>query len=251
MKGQFKNTKELNTFIEPLKIIGLIVGENGFNVGFCKDENDKIEYSIYAKNKTRGVMIVHKWNSLFDGFEFDGDDTKIGFMRVQDLIGRLSLFDDDIINVEMNDNGILSFKQKKVKLNFKTSDPDLIVDGKRTLKDQEWLAEFDFGDDTEKIISSLKVMSSEEFIFFKGIEEKGTIKITISNSGLKTNALNYSIDATVNADFEIAFKKDILPIILNTKGTTEIKCSIASKMMKIDLKTAYCDTRYYISKALI
>lgn len=251
MKGQFKDLTELNAFIEPLKTIGLIVGESGFNIDFSKNEDGVIEAVIPARNKTRGVIIIHKWKTLFENFEFDEDSIKIGFMKIQDLIGRLSLFDNEPLDVEMNSDGILSFTQKKLKLEFKTSDPELIVDGKRNFKGSDWVGEFVMGDDTDKIKSALKVMNSEEFISFMGIEEKGKINVAISNHGLKTNSFKYSINAKVNEDFDITFKKELFPVILSTKSVSEISCNISKKMINMSLNTDYCETDYFIAKAII
>lgn len=251
MKGKFKNLKELNSFIEPIKTIGLIVGESGFIIDFIKNDDGKVEAVIPAKHKTRGVIIHHKWNELFNDFEIEEGSVKIGFMKVQDLIGRLSIFDDDIIEVELNDSGILSFNQKNIKLDIKTSDPELIAEGKRSFGGSDWLAEFIIGDDTDKMKSALKVMSSEEFITFKGIEDKGKLQITISNQGMKTNTFKYVIDATINEDFEITFKKDLFPVILNTKGANDIVCRISQRIINMEISTDYCETKYYVAKAII
>jgi len=250
MKGKFESSKELNQFTEPLKTIGSLVGENGVNIVFFKDENGKRVSMIPAINRNDGIIIIHTWNSLFDSFEFQKDEQKIGILKPQDLLSRLSIFDKDIpLEFEFDDCSLLSFLQKNCTLEFKTSDTELIQEGKRSFKGVDWLATLDYSTSLDKFITALNKMS-EECIFITGQEEKGRLKLSIKNKDTKSNTFTVYTDATVKENFDIIFRKKAFPIIFGTKDMKDIKINIGSKLINISITTSYCKTEYFMSKMI-
>lgn len=250
MKGIFKDSKTINKFIDPLKTIGILVGENGINITFFKDENGDRVAMIPARNKNAGIVIIHTWKDLFDDFEFDDDEVRLGLMRTQDLTTKLPIFDDGEVEVEFGDDLMLSFGQKRTKLNFKTADPELINEGKREFKGAQWVGGFDYDEKLDKFTNALKKMSNEEYVFIEGNEEKGEIMLTIKNKDSRSNAFSCVVDGDVSEDFNLVFRKDFWPVIID-KNATNIRINLGSKMMNFSVETDSGNTEYFLAKTML
>lgn len=250
MKGTFKDLKDINKFIDPLKTIGILVGENGMNITIFNDEDGNRIAMIPARNKNAGLVIIHTWKDLFDDFEIDGDEIRLGLMKTQDLTTKLPIFDDGEVDVEFGDDLMLSFNQKRTKLKFKTADPELINEGKRAFKGAKWIGGFDYGEKLDKFTNALKKMSNEEYVFVEGNEEKGEIMLTIKNKEKRGNSFSCIIDGDVTEDFSSVFRKDFWPVIID-KNATNIRINLGSKMINFSVETEHGNTEYFLSKTML
>jgi hypothetical protein len=252
MKGSFNNAKQLAEFVEPLKKAGTLIGDNGINLNFTSHYNKPYCY-FSAKNKVSGIFIIHTWNTLFESFQFDNTDFKIGFFNIHEILNNISIFDDDVIDIEFTSDNILTFSQNKVCLSFKTSDPELINEGKREFKGNlDWPASFvfDFNKHQEKLFVALKKMSSQNYIFLSCNEERGEIKAVIKNPDSKTTSFSCILDADVKSNFDVVFLKDSWPVILDKKHNN-IKLNIGERVMNFCIKSDTTETNYYIAKSIV
>lgn len=249
MKGIFKDKNDLSKFVLPIQNIGIIAGENGINIILMK-QDDTVKSIIAAKNSCSNTMLIHKWNDLFDDFEIDEDEIKIGLIHPQELTSKLSLFEDGKINIKLNDDGILSFKQGKIKLNFKTSDPEVINEAKRDFKGTGWIAKFEYTEELKPFTVALKKLNKNEFVFINGIEEKNELTLTIRNKIDNGTSFSYTLDAEINEDFEIPFRREYWPTILESDHES-MNINISERFMNFSIKTDYSTTDYYIAKSVV
>jgi len=251
MKGSFNGLKDIEKFSSPLKVIGLLMGDNGVNLSFFKDEDDNRVAMVPARNKTTGVVIIHKWKNLFNDFDFDSDDERVGILKVNEFISRLGIFTDEKkeIEIEKTDDGILTLTQGQSILQFKTSDPELISEGKRKFKGADWIGVLDYDERLTSFTNALKVMASEQYIFAKGIKDKGEIVLSVQNKDVQHNAFKIPVDAEVTEDFELVFKKENIQIILSSKPSN-IKIRFSDRMMNIHAENDDEESDYFISKVV-
>ena len=251
LKGSFTDEKQILSFLAPLRIIGALTGENGFNVCFSKNKDDEVIAAIYAKNLSMGVMIIHEWSKLFNGFELDKDEQKIGIIKYNEFIKLFSVFDvSKEITFEVDDVGFLKLEQNGSVLDFRTVDHNLISEGKKTFRSNvTWLTEFEYDKKMEQVVNAMKVLGSEQYLYIKGDADKKKIFFTIRNKEANTNKYSINLDFDLETDFDMAFRKDVLMSIFDCKAASK-KIRISDVIINIEINDNNTSTNFFVAKSI-
>ena len=249
MKGTFTNSEQVEKFIAPIRTIGALVGDNGFNINFFEEDDERV-VMIPARNQTAGVVIIHKWKGLFDDFEYDStEDERIGIFKPNEFVNLFSVFGKDEVAFEFNEDNELSLTQDEAGLTFKTTDPELVSEGKRSFKGCDWLGELEYDSRLSKFTKAMSVMTGESLVFIDGDDQNNTIQLTIKNKDSGNNKYSITVDGKVSEKFQTVFKKDVLQTILGSK-LENVTLRIGERLMNVDSSSDDYDTQFYVSRAV-
>lgn len=248
MKGTFSKKEMLEGFINPLKNFSPILGDNGLVINFTNDD-DTIVAKINAINQSVGTVIKSTYKNLFDEFEKDDEEEcKIGVLRLAEFVNLFSLFNDDSVDFEFDETTKeLKLTQGKANIIYKTADPDLIKEFNKPFSGSVWYSSFVYNDDFSKFTRAMSVLTNEECIIVEGSSGDGVVDVTIRNKNVVVNSYKIQVETAVSEDFSMAYKKDVMSMILSPKYDS-INLSIGERVCMVETTSKYNDTVFYIAK---
>jgi hypothetical protein len=241
--GNFDSNIKLNAFLEPLKNLSSLMGEEGIILNTSSVDKN---IAIYAQNTANGILSHIKYKSdLFDGFKIETDE-KIGVLKVGEFVKYFSVLDDDNVKIAFTDN-TFSISHDLGNLSFRTADASMITEAPKTFKGAGWFVETEIDQKKfSKLKKAMSVLSNEDSIFVSGVQSTNKVTFTVRSSNVELNTYKLVIDAPVAQDFETAYRKDIWQLILSSNNN--IKASFGQKLVKFDIKTEYSDVIYFVAK---
>lgn len=241
------NAQQVHDLIVPLKVIGTLVGDYGLYIDIFTDEDGNMKYLIPARNKSRGILMIHEWTNLFKDFTID-EDTKLALMEPNDLINKMNIFEpDSSLEVNLSDANELSLKQNLSTLTYRLTDPELIEGSPRAFAGAPVQSSFHYDDKMKTFSKAMAAMGKEECILFESSVVDQEVTITIRNKQLCHNNFQVKIPAIVKEDNVAMYKKDLLQLILASK-LGNMKINISDRFVNIECKKDNSVTNFYVSK---
>lgn len=228
IKGLFNKT-QIKEFIYPLNVIANILDpkdDGGIILNFDKDKKD---IKIYTKKHSIGTIIFVTYNDLINNFEIDND--KLGIINISDFIKYFSIIDDENTEIQFKDN-LFSIKDNDSEISFKTADLSTITEFNKNFNFKDFICEIELDDDKfKKLNKAIKALSSEDYIYIKGKDNK--IFYTIKRKDIDFNTFKWNFDATLKKDFEIIIKKDLYQMATTLNSDKKI-LKIAERFIMVE-----------------
>ncbi len=246
IKGIF-NKEQIQEFLYPLQFLNSIIDSKSSKSGviFNFDAETK-EINVYVKNAAIGTLVFLKYKNLLNSFHVDND--KIGIINVSDFIKYFSIIDDDNTEIEFNGNKFF-IKDADSEISFQTADIDMIAEGMKTFKGQDWLVTTDYDEKFNKLQKAIKSMVNEEYIFIKGEAATKKLHFIVRKKDLDTNNYKTSLDMDIKADIDVAVNKDYFQNVASIKcDSMELKLS--DRLINFVCQRKNSEISVFIAKAV-
>lgn len=244
IKGIF-NKEQIEEFLYPLQVLNTIVDSKSSKSGIILNfDSATKEINVYVTNLSMGTVVFVKYKNLLDSFHVDND--KIGIINIADFIKYFSIIDDDNTEIEFNANRFL-IKDGSSEIAFQTADIEMIKEGLKTFKGQDWLVSTEFDQKFAKLQKALKSMVNEEYIFIKGDAETKKVNFTVRQKDLDANNYKCALDTEVKSNIELIIKKEYF------QNATSIKCDtlnfkISDRLVNFECQRKNSEISIFIAK---
>jgi hypothetical protein len=245
MKGTFKTKDRVDAFTGPLKTLGSLIDE-GIVIRFSKID-DKVHCKVESINPSKGTVVKTKYIGVFDDFQTESDEVKIGVLKVNDFVALFGLFSDEVEFNYNEEDKRLTLSSGSSSVSYQTADPDLIKEFNKPFPGKDWYTTFNYGSEFASFNKGMSVLANEECIVIDGDPSTAQVNLTVKNRGLSINSYSTKVKAEVSEPFEIAFKKEVMQIVLGSKYET-MKLSVCSTAIMAESISKTSETTFFVAK---